>query len=556
MAQVIYPREKEIVGTSGSAVETTASVVTDAAGTARLIEAAGGETTICCYTGSIIGGGLTMVAETTFTAKSGYCYKPTPTVTMHNLIQGGYDYTNYYSAKIVPTFTDNRITSFKAQVFYDPPEDKFLFPDPNLFSSFDHLAFVDYEIKLAEDALTNTITHVSYKENLTRYNQETMVVVYGNVGTKYNIRIPEFSWFQNDWTVTNNFYDFKLNTFAALNADSINTGTIGSDGKNIHYIKIPYYKTNAGSHVFNSRRGKRYDIVLNNYAGSTIHSNAPSVNGDASIIQYGLQQLNIETASYTSTMTAKEDAIQLPKAVPGVKTPITIKKPVFFKAGNSDTSNTVVTLNDEHLDLKEGMRMFNIGSTSGNTITVSKIQGKKLTTSTAIAVPDNTEVRFEENVDLHDVTLTVYPSGGKTLYITRQPTVDDIGGFKNTVVLANGAVNASTTVILDSTAGIVPGMIVTGEGILDTTTIYVSSITNATTLVVNKAITVADDTRLTFTGVNNNIEVIDIQADVFDGGVRIKSTLKVNEINDVFIGETLQADAKGLIYVDNFLVAK
>jgi hypothetical protein len=88
------------------------------------------------------------------------------------------------------------------------------------------------------------------------------------------------------------------------------------------------------------------------------------------------------------------------------------------------------------------------------------------------------------------------------------------------------------------------------------TTIYVSSITDATTLVVNKAITIADDTRLTFTGVNNNIEVIDIQADVFDGGVRIKSTLKVNEINDVFIGETLQADAKGLIYVDNFLVAK
>jgi hypothetical protein len=383
-----------------------------------------------------------------------------------------------------------------------------------------------------------------------------MVVVYGNVGTKYNIRIPEFSWFQNDWAVTNNFYDFKLNTFAALNADSINTGTIGSDGKNIHYIKIPYYKTNAGSHVFNSRRGKRYDIVLNNYAGSTIHSNAPSVNGDASIIQHGLQQLNIETASYTSTMTAKEDAIQLPKAVPGIKTPITIKKPVFVKAGNSDTSNTVVTLNDEHLDLKEGMRMFNIGSTSGNTITVSKIQGKKLTTSTAIAVPDNTEVRFEENVDLHDITLTVYPSGGKTLYITRQPTVDDVGGFKNTVVLANGAVNASTTVVLDSTAGIVPGMIVTGEGILDTTTIYVSSITDATTLVVNKAITIADDTRLTFTGVNNNIEVIDIQADVFDGGVRIKSTLKVNEINDVFIGETLQADAKGLIYVDNFLVAK
>ena len=80
MAQVIYPREgREIVGTSGSAVETTAKTVTDAAKAARLIEVAGGETTICCYTGEIINSGLTMIAETTFTAKSGFCYVPTPT---------------------------------------------------------------------------------------------------------------------------------------------------------------------------------------------------------------------------------------------------------------------------------------------------------------------------------------------------------------------------------------------------------------------------------------------------------------------------------------------
>ena len=555
MAQVIYPRDKEIISGSGDSVESPAGTITNAVQTARLIEAAGGETTICCYTGNIIGGGLTMVAETVFTAKSGYCYKPTPTITMHNLIQGGYDYSNYYSTKVVPTYINNRIISFKAQIFYDPPEDKFLFPDPSLFSSFDHLAFVDYEIKLAEDAVTNTITHVSYREDLSRYNQETMIVVYGTVGAKYNIRVPEFSWSSNDWVATDNFYDFKQNTFAVSSADSINTGTIGADGKNIHFIKIPYYTTNAGSHVFNSRRGKRYDIVLTSVAGSTIHTNAPSINGDASIIQYGLQQLNIETASYTSTMTAKEDAVQLPKPVPNVKIPITIKKPVFVKAGNSDTSNTIVTLNAEHLDLKEGMRMFNIGNTSGKTITVSKIQKTKLTSSTAVAIPDNTEIRFEENIDLHDVTLTVYPSTGKTLYLTRQPTVDDVGGFKDIVVLANGAVDASTTVTLDSTAGITPGMIVTGEGISDSVTVYVSSITNATTLVVDTTISVADDTRLKFVGVNNNIEVVDIQADVFDGGVRIKSTLKVNEINDVYIGETLQADAKGLIYIDNFIVA-
>jgi len=555
MAQIVYPRDKEIIISDKETVETLDKVITNAVQTAAVINAAGQETTIDCYSGNIIGsGGLTMIAETTFTAKSGYCYKPTPTITMHNLVQGGYDYSNHYSTKVVPIYTNNRITSFKAQIFYDPPKDKFLFPDPNLFSSFDHLAFVDYELKTTETAIENAITHVSYSPELSRFNQETYICVYGTVGAKYNLRIRNFSWFQNDWA-SSGLYDFVQGTFTTPSGDSTSTGTIGADGKNIHFIKIPNHKT-IGSGTYDVNKGNRYDIILDGIGETTIQPKAPTVDGDASIIQYGIENLNIETASYTGNLQGKEAAIQLPRVIPSIKSPRDHAKPIFIKAGNSDTSGTKVTVDIERLDVKEGMRMFNVGDTAGNTIKVSKIQGKKITTSSAIAVPDDTQIRLEEDKDLIDITMTIYPTGaarGKTVFLTRQPTVDDIGGFKDIAVLTDGAVNASTTVVLDSTAGIVPGMTVTGEGIPDNKTIYVSSITNATTLVVDSAVELADNTRLKFTGVNNKVEVLDTQARIFDGGVSVKVTLKVREINRVYIGDTLQDYAIGLLYVDNFI---
>ena len=158
--------------------------------------------------------------------------------------------------------------------------------------------------------------------------------------------------------------------------------------------------------------------------------------------------------------------------------------------------------------------------------------------------------------------MTIYPTAaarGKTVFLTIQPTVDDIGGFKDIAVLADGAVAASTTVVLDSTQGIVPGMIVTGEGIPDNKTISVSSITNATTLVLDIAISILDDTRLKFASGNNKVEVLDTQARVFDWGVTVTATLKVREINPVYIfsatkgKRVLQDYAIGLLYVDNFI---
>ena len=68
MAQIIYPRDKEIIISDKETVESADKTVTDAVRTAEVIRLAGESSTICCYTGNIIGNGSTMIAETTFTA--------------------------------------------------------------------------------------------------------------------------------------------------------------------------------------------------------------------------------------------------------------------------------------------------------------------------------------------------------------------------------------------------------------------------------------------------------------------------------------------------------
>ena len=201
------------------------------------------------------------------------------------------------------------------------------------------------------------------------------------------------------------------------------------------------------------------------------------------------------------------------------------------------------------------MRVLNLG-TGTHDITVSSIRDNILTLSSAVAIPNNTIMRFESdkaNLAAFDLTIA---SSGKTLYLTQQPTVDDVSGFESVTVLVNGAVSTSTNVTLDSSAGVVPGMVVTSPNIdLTKTEINVSSVTNATDIVLSSAVTLADNETLTFTGTNNDAEVVDIQAKIIDGDVRVKGVLKINSISEVYIGGTLQSTAIAYIYLDNFIVA-
>ena len=61
MAQIIYPRDKEIIISDKETVESADKTVTDAVRTAEVIRLAGESSTIDCYSGNIIGNGSTII---------------------------------------------------------------------------------------------------------------------------------------------------------------------------------------------------------------------------------------------------------------------------------------------------------------------------------------------------------------------------------------------------------------------------------------------------------------------------------------------------------------
>jgi hypothetical protein len=553
MAQETSPRSKygEVSSEIAAAPGTSTIATVEKVGK---VTRTGANTMYKCV-GTVPNSGSTMISETSFAAKSGFSYKPFPTIIMQNLKYGGYDYSNHYSTKIVPTYTENRITSFKAQIFYNPPQDRFLFPDPSQFDNFNHCAFVDFEIQKIEQPVENTITHVSHKHELSRFAQETLITVHGAVGAQYDIQVTQQTSTTNSIPATSGHYDFDGQTFTTFNRYSKQSGAIGSDGKNNHFVRIPSVTSKT-----------IYNVILTAVEGATLHANVPTSHGKAKITQYGIQSLNIEGVSYGSTIQGKEQSVSRPTFIPSINQTIPDTMPILISAGNDNSSSTVITLETENKNIQIGMHVLNLtpAQTDGkfdstaSGVTVSKIQGRTITLSNAVTVPNGTELRFEKDTNnLTAIDLTISgTTNSRTLYLTQQPTISDIGGLKDVSVLTDGAVQSSTTVTLDSTAGIVPGMVITAKDdlALAAKEINVSSITNATTLVLSDAVILADDTRLTFTGSNKGIEVLDIHAYIENGKVRVKGMLKIKDIQDMYIDGTLQTAAIMYIYLDNFIV--
>lgn len=92
-----------------------------------------------------------------------------------------------------------------------------------------------------------------------------------------------------------------------------------------------------------------------------------------------------------------------------------------------------------------------------------------------------------------------FPSSGTV--VINQEIIDYTGKDGSATADANGAVTSSTSLTVDGNVGtITVGMIVTGTGISGT--VRVQTVTSQTALVLDTAITIADDTALTFDGTN------------------------------------------------------
>ena len=92
-----------------------------------------------------------------------------------------------------------------------------------------------------------------------------------------------------------------------------------------------------------------------------------------------------------------------------------------------------------------------------------------------------------------------FPSSGTV--VINQEIIDYTGKDGSATADANGAVTSSTSLAVDGNVGtITVGMIVTGTGISGT--VRVQTVTSQTALVLDTAITIADDTALSFDGTN------------------------------------------------------
>ena len=537
--------DPDVIAISGI---TTATEQTESA-----TPATNGTPAVVTHIGTVSDNTTTKVAEINFTANSGYHYTNTPSITMMGTTHGGYDYSNAYTTNIETTVSSNRITAFNAQVFYTPPQDTNLLPDPPDMINLSHIANINYNLRQTPTAVTNTITHASYSTKLGPNSTITPIYVYGIEDTQYKIQVVEMSSTTSNVPASSNaYYNFDTNLFAAFSDKSFQSGTIGSDGKNTHWIQLPNVTTTT-----------RYDIVISSVASSTIGTNAPSKFGDASITQYGTATLTIKPVAFT--------AEKFPEDMPA---DVTVSKVINFESSKNHSwgksrparrlhgvvdgatsSSTTVKLTKPNPKIMGGMYVLGLG-TGAHGVTVTKVLRETITLSAAQTIADGTTLRFIEQAgNVYPFSFTI-DDGSRTFTITssgRQPDKGDValGGVKT--ILTNGAVNSSATVVLDSSVGVIPGMTVEGEGIPDDVTVsaiagtsstYSTRNHSSTTITLSEAVTVADNTSLTFSN-SNNVKLLDIEATLNgDNQCLVKGLIQVDSLGE---------SANGYVYVENFI---
>ena len=176
------------------------------------------------------------------------------------------------------------LTSHWIEVFYTPPQDPSLNPDPPQLCKFPHKIEIHYELLQPQAGLTNTITNVSHKPIANAFASETPITVSGTSGATYNVGVTQATSLTNATAAQH--YNF---TNKAFQSGSTNTGTvtIPASGFNVHNIILP---RNTGGK-------KRFDITVTK-VGETVLSSAvtnSNVAGNAKIIQEGIATLTVST---------------------------------------------------------------------------------------------------------------------------------------------------------------------------------------------------------------------------------------------------------------------
>ena len=380
-----------------------------------------------------------------------------------------------------------------------------------------------------------------------RTGAQVPIRVYGTAGAKYNLSIQLKDGDTNITAASNGHYNHSSQVFETAVTFLDTEFTIPSSGNKYHYINIPAISPTAKTVDL------RYDVTLHAVGTTSLSSSVPTAAGDSTITQYGwraltIQPLTFNTGRYDSGGPASKIYYY---PAPGHTNQFTQSNIIVTTGGNGNTSKNPIKLTRSNPSIRVGMLVVSetydlsgvdgSGRSSGGTgttptithgTTVTKVDGEYIYLSASHAVPDGTMIKFfKNNKSIIPFSFQVEPNSN-TLSITNDVVLADQVGWSSRInVLTNGAVNNSKTIVLDSIKGIKVGDTLVSREIVNTTVVKVVSLDSATNITVDTSVSLSDDTKLTFTNLNN-VELINASKLVIGSDVFIRGHLSVVNIDE------------------------
>jgi hypothetical protein len=188
-------------------------------------------------------------------------------------------------------------------------------------------------------------------------------------------------------------------------------------------------------------------------------------------------------------------------------------KEVKTTGGNGGVSSTRIKLNNVKASLNIHSGMYAIGYGVAHLATVVSSNKDEIILSLASAVADGTDLTFiSDNGSVSPFKFIVVQNAGEDALSVTGPGASRgvenilrarVGGLDRVSATINGA-TTSATHTLDTTKGIVPGMVVTGEevSVHAGRILKVESITSGTVIVLNQSQTFKDNASLEFNNKN------------------------------------------------------
>jgi len=500
------------------------------------------------FSGTVLSHGPVVVAAVTFVADSLYYYNENH---IYTAFQGTYSYAGLYSAEIVDlVHTDFNLTGFTVRyefnwsAFVDVMGDAADLYTDNILVFGPPDSDITHTIHEIPSASTeNRIHSVSYPPSLTSSQGEIPIRVFGSANAPYKLSIEKKASTTSIVTASSNGY-YNFDTRAFQTAVTSLSSTCDAKGTNVNYVLLPDVSSDT-----------RYDITVSGVvAGSTtvLNSNVPQKAGDAIITKYGIDTITVKPITYIDptpygTLPANI-AISKEKPIPGKSSGSANLTSVIAKGGTGGASSKRLVMNETASGIFSGMVVTGSGVAHNSTVTA--VSKNIVTLSVLSTIVNNTDIRFTENtVNLKPFTFTVVPTGGSVLNVTATANKRGcIGGLTSVKTRINGADKSTATYTVDSTKGIVPGMVVTGTEVkVDAgTDLTVGGVTSATVLVFSETQTFNDNASLVFSGGN-------VVADTSLHSIQVNKVDPNIVITGYIVSSNISATADVRVYIDDLI---